>query len=247
MLVLFSGLVCIFSGCAGNDFWWKEKAEIIRTILISVGCSLIATSIVTYFYMKYQAKHQKVKELMDIWGLRGIYETRSLMNSAADEAQESARKCVDAIGFGFSSWRQNKAREVRQMLQRGVKIRLLSPLPDTEFVKQREKDEEVAQGNISQSIHLLHKWVDGLKKYGDIELRFYKSLPLDFYFRVDDALFIGPYLYKKQSQQTVSYEFCRSGNMFSEYTQYFEIVWKDAISMKQDTEERTFESWLAAK
>lgn len=233
-IVLTIGIIFILVGLLGNDFWMPvEKIETARNILISVGCSLVATAIVTYFNGKYQLKRQKIKELIDVWGLEEIFETRAIMNQEADRKQSEAKHCLDAIGFGFSSWRQNKEKEVIEMLKRGVKIRIISPVPDTHIILQRENDEEAATGQISKSIHLLQNWVEGLQKYGNIEIRFYKSLPLDFYFRIDDTLFLGPYLYKKQSQQTVSYQFNKHGRMFEEYKDYFETVWADAVSCER--------------
>ncbi len=49
--------------------------------------------------------------------------------------------------------------------------------------------------------------------------------PLDLYFRVDNHVFIGPYLYGKTSQQTITYEFGKGGNGYTYYTKYFEDLW----------------------
>ena len=229
LIVLLSGIVLILAGIIAGYF----DRESVSTVCISVGCSLTSTAIVGFLYVRYQTKHQKMKELMDVWGLKEIYDTRAIMNQSADRAQERAKERVDAIGFGFRSWRQAKTSNVIRMLGSGVRIRILSVLPNTIITKRREIDEEVTVGDISKSIIQLRKWVEELRKYGDIELRFHKSLPLDFYFRIDDTLFIGPYMYKKLSQQTVSYEFSRYGKMFREYAEYFESVWNDAYTVQQ--------------
>ena len=52
-------------------------------------------------------------------------------------------------------------------------------------------------------------------------------MPQDFYFRVDSALFIGPYLHGVTSQQTLSMEFAGSGDGFRYWTAYFKTLWDD--------------------
>ena len=229
ILVFSFGILLNLIGFLGNDYWLDGvKIQIARNIFISVGCSLIATAIVTFFYSKYQNRIDRMRELVYTWGLENIYETRAIMNEVADKKQLVAKKSLDAIGFGFSSWRLHKNSEVIAMLKRGVKIRILSPSPDSPFLDQRDLDEDEEQGRTASTIRHLEHWVQDLSSYGDIELRHYTALPLDFYFRIDDTLFIGPYMYKQQSQHTVSYEFSKNGKMYSDYTEYFEKIWEVA-------------------
>lgn len=61
----------------------------------------------------------------------------------------------------------------------------------------------------------------------NVQVKYYNSLPEDFYFRVDDHVFIGPYLYGISSQQTISYEFKGAAKGASYYKDYFEHLWND--------------------
>lgn len=178
-------------------------------------------------------KQQRILEVAGEWGLENIYATRSIMNAECDKKQQSAKASIDVVAFGLSSWRQNCNDEIISLLKRKVKIRILAPQPDSDFIRQRELDEEKLPGSIKNDIEKLQEWVTTLKEIGDIELRLYSWLPMDFYFRVDDSLFIGPYMYHKQSQQTVSYEYSANGQMFNIYTAYFENIWKLANTTKQ--------------
>lgn len=205
------------------DKLWVFEAE---TVLLSVGCSIIASSIITYFVSRYQIRRENLQNIIDHWGLENIYSTRAVMNQVCDEKQSQARECIDVMGFGLRSWRQGCTEMIISLLRRGVRIRILTPVPDHLAVRMREESEEDSEGNISKSIHLLKNWVENLKSEGNIELRHYSGLPMDFYFRVDNTLFIGPYLHGRQSQQTISYEYSANGQMFRDYTAYFEEMWR---------------------
>jgi len=57
-------------------------------------------------------------------------------------------------------------------------------------------------------------------------------MTLDFYWRMDDELYIGPYLFDVVSQQTITYKFVRGkskddGRGFNMYTNYFESLWNN--------------------
>ncbi len=165
---------------------------------------------------------------MEKWRLVDIYKTRGAMNADCDEFQDKAKEAIDVIGFGLSSWRDSSSEKIKELLKNGVKIRILAPNPEGSFVVQRAVDEGKEPSSIKYDIERLIDWCEDLKACGDIEIRTYDWLPMDFYFRVDNALFIGPYLYGKGSQQTVSYQFQKDGLMFAYYNEYFERVWEKA-------------------
>ena len=53
-------------------------------------------------------------------------------------------------------------------------------------------------------------------------------MTLDFYWRMDDDLYIGPYWQGYSSQQTITYKFDKGGEGFRVYTDYFEKLWDNA-------------------
>lgn len=220
------GVILVLIGCILPFFVEKAWVIEVKTILLSVACSIIASSIITFFISRYQIKRENIKGIIDHWGLENIYPTRAVMNQVCDEKQKHACECIDVAAFGLRSWRQSCENMVRGLLRSGVRIRILAPIPDTEIIRKREEDEEDSPGNISQNIIKLNEWVEQLKSEGNIELRFYDGLPIDFYFRVDNTLFIGPYQSHKQSQHTVSFEYSGDGQMFRDYTEHYEMIWK---------------------
>ena len=202
-----------------------------RNILLSIGCSLIASSVVSYLTSKYLVRMNRIKNIVEHWGLEAIYETRQKMNQSTDIAFESLENNLDIIAWGLKSFRDAKDKTIREKVKRGLKIRFITHHPDSENVKQREIDEREAPGQIRQTLLHLQKWIEDLQKIApkpeNIQVKYYDSLPEDFYFRVDDHVFIGPYLYGISSQQTISYEFKSPAQGAMYYIDYFERLWAD--------------------
>jgi len=226
-IIFWIGLSVVFIGFFIQQSDW-------RNICISVGCSLIASSIVSYLTSKYLIRINTVKNIIEHWGLVAIYETRQEMNRKSDELFPSLEKKLDIVAWGLKSFRDGKGKMVEAKVKQGLKIRIIAPHPDSKFVVQREHDEKEISGQIRQTIIHLGDWVDGLKKTAqnesDIEIRYYNSLPEDFFFRMDDHVFIGPYRYGISSQQTISYEFKGPSNGFRDYVGYFERLWNDGLT-----------------
>lgn len=203
-----------------------------KSILISVGCSLIASSVVSYLTSKYLIRVNRIKRIIEYWGLEAVYETRQEMNRSTDIAFETLENNLDIIAWGLKSFRDGKGRIVRAKVERGLKIRIIAPEPDSEYVKQRERDEKEIEGQIRQTIANLAQWIEELRQISpdssNIQIRYYNRLPEDFYFRADEHIFIGPYLYGISSQQTISYEFRGTSHGFTYYKNYFEKLWDDA-------------------
>jgi len=171
--------------------------------------------------------HQNIEK----WGLENIFETRQQMNYSTDKAFDTLEKHLDIIAWGLKSFRDAKDKFIKEKVKKGLKIRFITPHPDSLYVTQREIDEKEIPGQIKQTILNLQKWVEELQLIAphpeNIQIRFYKSLPEDFYFSVDDYVFIGPYLYGIASQQTISYEFKKPSKGASYYQEYFERLWVD--------------------
>jgi len=223
-VIFFIGIFTVLSTFFIKSYDWKN-------IPISVGCSLIASSVVSYLTSKYLIRISHIKKIIEYWGLEAIYETRQEMNRSTDIAFKSLENNLDIIAWGLKSFRDAKNKVVRAKVERGLKIRIIAPYPDSEVVKQREKDEKEIEGQIKQTIINLAQWIEELKRISsdrsNIQIRYYNRLPEDFYFLVDEHIFIGPYLYGISSQQTISYEFKGTSHGFTYYKDYFEKLWND--------------------
>jgi len=166
-----------------------------------------------------------------VWGLSTVFNTRQEMNIRVDALYSDLRTRLDICAFGLKSFRDGKGHEIRQKIKDGLKLRILAPNPDSSFLAQRERDEKVSPGEIRKRILDLAKWGKRLQNISpvaeNIAIKFYDSLPLDFYWHQERWLFVGPYLYGRGSQQTITYEFAEGGRGYSYFSTYFEELWED--------------------
>ena len=206
-------------------FVWQSTSSII----LNIGCSFIASALVGIVTVLL-VERQKVSPLEE-WKIEKIYSTRAERNSEADPNIEHARYCIDGIAFGLSSFRNMYGKKIEQCLKKGVQVRLLTMDPLGEFISKREEEEKTAPGGIKDTIDELIKWADSLNQNntrGKIVIKAYKSMTLDYYWRVDDDLYVGPYWYGYKSSDTITYKFVAGGRGFQHYGEYFEKLWEDS-------------------
>jgi len=200
------------------------------SVCVNIGCSLIASGLVLLFSAILIDYHQEYLAWHE-WKLEKIFKTRAEKNNESDPKLESHHvKQLDGIAFGLSSFRSNRSEDVLLCMQSGMNVRLLVMDPNSDFIKQREIEEGTSEGSISQSIFNLIEWANKLNKQsnkGKIEIKLYNAMTLDFYWRIDDEIYIGPYLYGVVSQQTITYKYVKGGKGFSLYSKYFEKLWND--------------------
>lgn len=222
------GILLIIIGIFGQE----ELGEDIKTIIVSVGASLIASAVVTYLSSIYVFKRKQGKVLTDVWGLVSIHATRAEMNISCDTNLKEITKKLDIIAFGLRSLRDANGKTVEQKVREGLSVRILTIDPHSQFLEQREKDEKKLKGSMALSIEQLTEWVYHLKEIApnsdNIQIKYYNALPLDLYYREDGHLYIGPYLYGKDSQQTITMEYRENTKGFCYYTEYFEELWSDS-------------------
>lgn len=209
-----------------------------NTVWLSIGCSLIASGLVILMH-DFFVERKTVSELDD-WKLTKIYSTRAEKNADSDPQLDKAQYVVEATAFGLKSFRSKQTKRVEGCLRRGVNFRFITMNPDSKFVRQREIEENETEGQIKHTIEELVKWADELnaKGYkGRILIKGYDTMTLDFYWRVDDEVYVGPYWYNVSSQQTITYKFERDGKGFTTYTEYFDNLWDNDTLCKFLTKE----------
>ncbi len=236
---LFAGVVIILVGvgfCIASAYTnapWNN-------ICLSVGCSLIASGLVILMHDFFIER--KIVSELDDWNLIKIYNTRAEKNADSDPELDKARYAVDAIAFGLKSFRSKQTKRVESCLRRGVNFRILTMNPESQFVQQRELEENETESQIKHTIEHLVMWADELNSKGfkgRILVKGYNAMTLDFYWRVDDEVYIGPYWYNISSQQTITYKFEREGKGFTTYTEYFESLWENKTLCQFLTKETT--------
>lgn len=206
---------------------WKKK---LKTELTNTIKSVLSDNSKSY---KIEAieKYQKDNTINNVWGLKEIFETRQKMNIRLNEIWDNLSDNLDIIAFGLKSFRDAQSDSIKEKVKDGLKIRILTINPFSSFVKQRERDENEMTGSIKKTILDLEKWMTTLKGISNnkenIQLKFYNSLPIDFYWRQDDKLYTGPYLYGIGSQQTITFEYQKGTKGYQFYHNYFENLWNN--------------------
>lgn len=224
---LFAGVVIILVGigmCIASAF----ASTPWNNILLSIGCSLIASGLVILLHDFFIER--KEASLLDEWKIERVFSTRAEKNAESDPELIKAKYCIDGVAFGLGSFRSKQTSKVEQCLRKGVNFRILTMNPDCPYVDVRDAEENKKIGTTKYSIQQLVEWADKLnsKNYrGKIIIKGYSSMTLDFYWRVDDTLYVGPYWYGVDSQQTITYKFLYGGKGFTQYTEYFESLWEN--------------------
>ena len=199
-----------------------------NNVLLSVGCSLIASGLVIIMHDFFVERKQV--SLLDEWKIDRIYSTRAEKSAESDPELTKCKYCLDAIGFGFSSFRGKHTNKVETLLRKGVNVRIITMNPQSQFTVVRDKEEIKSTGQTSHSIIDMIDWANKLNDKnlkGKIVIKGYDTMTLDFYWRVDDTLYVGPYWYGVDSQQTITYRFSDGGKGFTQYTEYFDNLWNN--------------------
>lgn len=180
-------------------------------------------------WIKTEYPPELIKNLFE-WKISYIFRLRAEKNQDSDpRLMIPGVKELDGIAFGLKTFRDAHTADIENCLNNGIRIRLLIMDPELPFVKQRELEEKEVEGQISASISHLLTWAKELKKKtkGNISIKYYNSMTLDFYWRIDDVLYVGPYLFGRASQATLTYKYEKGGLGYKEYTEYFESLWDD--------------------
>lgn len=209
--------------------FWKDTGELVSKIKSSIQELINSTP--STGWIKGDINYNENSIVYKDWGLEKIFKTRAEKNIESDPKLEGHKvKQLDGIAFGLSSFRSNREKDILLCLKNGMNMRLLVMNPNSEFVLQRAIEEKEHKDSIATSIRKLVEWVEKLNQLSDngkIQIKYYNAMTLDFYWRIDDELYIGPYMYNVVSQQTVTYKFIKGGRGFNLYTDYFESLWNN--------------------
>lgn len=217
LLIILLGLFFIIC----DNFWWETS----KSIWISIGCSMIASGIVAILS---QLLIQDISSReIDNWKIVKIFDRRSEKNKESDPLLSSIKENLDGVAFGLKKWRTNNKTEILSALNRGVSIRLITMNPQSPHVQERAI-EEGQHENLANSINDLIAFANIMNSKstnGKIQIKGYNSMTLDFYWRMDDLIYVGPYLFNKDSSDTITYKFLKGGKGFDYYRNYFEELW----------------------
>lgn len=173
-------------------------------------------------------KDQRYDNICEDWGLQKIHRTRS--DTAILESNHNfPKRQLDIIAFGLTDFRNGIRKDtLKAAIINGLQIRILTLHPDSEYARKRK---ELEAKDIPANIRELYAWVTSLNEElqsvnaNIIQIRFYNHLPLDFYCRSDNIIYVGPYLIKQESAQTITYEYSALKMGGEIYSNLFENIW----------------------
>lgn len=99
----------------------------------------------------------------------------------------------------------------------------------TKIYKKRSEKSDDSDPRLKKARNKLDVVAFGLTS---LKIKGYRCMTLDFYWRVDDEIYIGPYWYKFSSQNTITYKFVSGKQGFDMYADYFEQLWDDEENNK---------------
>lgn len=199
-----------------------------QTVLLSIGTSILATAIVTGINAKYLISQSEMISMTEKWGLTKIYTARSQINQYTNKALTRTKK-LDICAMGLKGFRDAQDKNIEKRVSEGMKLRILTLDPQNPYLSDIDRKEAVSVGYTKQTIDSLLIWISYLqelqKQPGQVQIKTHMGYPHDFYFAVDDAIFVGPYE-SKTSQQTITYRYNTHGQGARYYKNYFERLWK---------------------
>ncbi len=201
--------------------FWQNPYELGLQVSISM------TKLIAQFPTPGWVKADHIVDQKNIMGLSAVHKYRQYENKVLNDSTMLEK--LDICAFGLRSFRDSTAKETRNACANGLVIRFLCISPSSIYLEQREKEENVGKGEIARTINDCIEYFLDLKKDfpQNVFVKSYDSLPLDLYWRQDDILAVGPYLFGKTSQQTITYEYKKGTAGFSYYTDYFEELWNN--------------------
>lgn len=222
LLIAFLGIIVIYVATRFDNTMF--------TILISIGTSILATAIVTYLNSKYLIKQSVINEMIQAYGLDGIYRTRAEANFETNELLKKA-KSLEICAMGLKNFREAQGSFIAQKVSEGMKIKIITIDPRSRGLSEIDENESNTHGATQRSIEELIEWVSELKETaileGQVEIRTYDRYPYDFYFCIDGDVFTGPY-HDKSSQQTITYKYLASTLGAKVFTDNFNKQWEKA-------------------
>lgn len=240
--IFLIAVVLLFIAASMKD---QPDKAIWQTVLLSVSCSMIASTVISVFICFYTDASDKKLVVVNEWGIRNI-DIRSCMNLLINASLDSSRDKMDIAALGMTNFWAAKGELLKSKIKQGMTVRILTLDPTSPQVAVRENAEDVIKDSIKKSIENSIQWCEDIDNSEDnkgrIEIRLYDSQVLQTYQNIDGEVFIGPHEQSKPSQQTITYHFSRGSKGAQYHEDVFERLWNNSgfckpIVVKNKTQE----------
>ena len=190
-------------------------------------------------------------EVVSKWGITKVFDERMEVYSSTYllNVNNTLDICILTAHDLREKWAEAESCTVGEILEEkakaGLVIRILTIDPESEHLAQRESSMGKKKGEMKEQVESLIKWANGLQesKNSKVSIKCYDAPPLDFYLKVDEYLFFGPYRYKQESANTKTIMIKKrvdgkNTKGFEYHTKYFEKLWvekdfKDCAKKKE--------------
>lgn len=241
--ILALGIIFILLGLLidieNTELLFGQPRTLIQGIIISVGCSILASSIISMIIKSYLDENKTAKKITEEWGLINI-EGRSSLNTTINLKLKKMSDGMDILALGMKHLREAQGELLSSKVKKGRQIRILTLDPNSQFIATLEKEENEISGSIKHSIEGLLEWVDEVNldtnNKSVIEVKLYNGTPQDTYQKIDKHVFVGPLLVGKASQLRIAYEFTPGSKGANYYSNYFESLWNNGDFCKERSE-----------
>lgn len=208
-------------------------ANVQYDILIAIGGSFASSAAATIFLLAILPTETDESLQLQEWGIKTLYLERN--NIEIEVNSRYLHERLDFMAFGLSHF-VGKNRDldvVADKVKKGLIVRILTLNPYSSYVLDQEKLEN--NYNIKNDILSLIEWVEKVNdcvkpnghKKNQIQIKFYDELPMDFYCRVDNKIYVGPYIPDSLSGKALTYQFDLHSKGGEWYSQLFERIWNN--------------------
>lgn len=212
-----------------------EKNTDYRTIVLSVGTSIIAASIVAFLDMLrgegMREYDEKINEIIVKGGLENIFKRRDL--EEYNELVKNATKSIDVTGYSLRGFYESnkdiilkKCSENKEFI---VRIILVNPASQYSINRDVEENEQGSQ-LFKETYNNLLKWS---KKSQNIQIKLIDAPLSDMLYRIDDIMYTGPYFYRTSSKETYTNRLNCNGWLFKAYQENFDRMWCEAKDIEK--------------
>lgn len=228
------------------------KSELIKYFSVEVSISLATNAILLFLsllYFKDEDSFIIARQIYENNGLVMIYSEKNDTYKVINQDYLLTRhiKSYDIICCGgLTTLIKAEGEKIINYAKAGMKVRILTANPNTEYLMQFKLDEEMLltseknynvaplDNTLKRDIYNLYEWVQkansSISDKNQIQVKFYRSLPSLQYHRVDDNVFVSSRQVGLVSKASPTYEYENTGRPdcgFRLYTKYFEDLWND--------------------
>lgn len=203
-------------------------------IHLNVGAGLLASGIVALFYLIYphfdiERDYLKFRKM----GLINVFQRRD-QSEEYSELLKNAEKKIEVLGLGLDQFREDNKEILKEKALDGVQVRLLVVQPGSQMSSTRSYQEEDLRGETIEIpleklkfyVNEVNGIIDESNRGTKIQIKYYDAVPL-MIFRIDDIMFVGPYLHKIASRTTITYKVESDTEIFKQYEKHFNELWND--------------------